>query len=471
GVGVGVGASLEGEGPRPCPGPPPRPEHAALVALSAGPADAASAAMAAGMGAGAGAGAPAGTRLQLRCRAGYRDPSAPCADFPLVCEDGEWRGRLPHCEPADGCPPPPASPHAAPLGLSTDGRYAPRAQVAYACLPGYALQGPALLTCAPSGCWEPQPAQPVCKLDPRLFVSPRTLADYLSTSSILLVSAATVLGVMLLLLGVCALVVCRRGKAVTAAARAWAWAGEAAAGPGCRCSSRAVARGGGAAGAAPPPPPPPPPAAGVRRAAPPPPRPRTAPPPPRPLPACSTPTAWRSSHTPTDSSPSSNILSSARSLPLLFSVSSTGDPLRFKFISIPTYVPPELPSRPTTHKRPTRPRSGPEQNTPCLLLHPTNTCNPRIADAERVAYRAGALDPRYSGGGGGQQTNGRAARREAAQKHAGRSSGTGRAMAHGSHVAGAGDKNRRAGGRAGSRAAGSKVARDTKSNGERSSGC
>ncbi|XP_067011464.1 membrane cofactor protein [Anabrus simplex] len=150
-----------------------------------------------------------GARIEVRCEDGYRDPLAPCAPFSFTCEGGEWKGRVPNCLPVNGCLPPPSIPHGALFGLAGDGVYQIHAQVAYTCPPGYVLQGDQMLSCSPSGCWEPT-MLPVCRLDPQFFVSPRTLAEYLSTGGILLISTATVVGVMLILLVVCLVVVGRR---------------------------------------------------------------------------------------------------------------------------------------------------------------------------------------------------------------------------------------------------------------------
>lgn len=155
-----------------------------------------------------------GARLELTCSDGYRDEMSPCTAATLFCEDGVWKGRFPKCVPAKECLPPPDIPHGSlsPLpNTASDGShsfYEIGSEVTYSCLPDFVMVGEPVLKCSSSGCWEPSQF-PSCHPDTQLYVSPRSLADYLSTSSILLVSMATALGVTLILLGVCVVVVCR----------------------------------------------------------------------------------------------------------------------------------------------------------------------------------------------------------------------------------------------------------------------
>ncbi|XP_063237481.1 sushi, von Willebrand factor type A, EGF and pentraxin domain-containing protein 1-like isoform X2 [Bacillus rossius redtenbacheri] len=147
-----------------------------------------------------------GTELELNCREGHRDArdSCPPTAPPTVlrCVEGRWQGSAPRCVEVNGCVSPTNIPNGVLFGQSMDGRYQINEQVAYTCAPGYVLFGNPVLSCGSSGCWEPA-MLPECRAE--VFVS----AGYISSSS-LLVSLVTALGVMLVLLGVCLVVVCRR---------------------------------------------------------------------------------------------------------------------------------------------------------------------------------------------------------------------------------------------------------------------
>ncbi|KAJ9598174.1 hypothetical protein L9F63_011136 [Diploptera punctata] len=130
---------------------------------------------------------------------------------------------MPRCSPVEGCVSPPSIEHGALFGLAVDGRYRVRAEVAYECESGYTLYGNLRLTCAPSGCWEPSDL-PECRKDQAPLPNPdyKTYwpphkdpgigAPGLEDTVTLLVSLVTALGVMLILLGVCLVVVCRRRR-------------------------------------------------------------------------------------------------------------------------------------------------------------------------------------------------------------------------------------------------------------------
>nr|CAD7199331.1 unnamed protein product [Timema douglasi] len=148
------------------------------------------------------------TELELRCHEGYRDVRDSCPPTAppnvLRCLDGGWEGAVPKCVEVDGCVSPTNIHNGALFGLASDGRYQINAQVAYTCLPGYLLYGNPVLSCSTSGCWEPL-LLPECR--PEVFVT----SGYISSST-LLISLVTALGVMLILLGVCLVVVCRRKR-------------------------------------------------------------------------------------------------------------------------------------------------------------------------------------------------------------------------------------------------------------------
>ncbi|XP_033608850.1 uncharacterized protein LOC111868224 isoform X2 [Cryptotermes secundus] len=167
-----------------------------------------------------------GTELELRCEPGYRDARLPCQPALLRCEKATWQivqGALLECIPVEGCVSPPSIEHGSLFGPATDGRYHVHGEVAYACQPGFTLYGYSVLTCAPSGCWEPTDL-PECRRD--LSLSPEDYKLYwpshssegrdqsvgLEDTVTLLVSLVTGLGVMLILLGVCLVVVCRRHR-------------------------------------------------------------------------------------------------------------------------------------------------------------------------------------------------------------------------------------------------------------------
>ncbi|XP_069677754.1 sushi domain-containing protein 4-like [Periplaneta americana] len=170
-----------------------------------------------------------GTEVELRCEPGYRDPRLPCQPAVLRCEQAAWQtvqGVVPECLPVEGCVTPPTIEHGALFGMATDGRYRVHAEVAYTCQPGYTLSGDPVLTCAPSGCWEPSDL-PECRReqtppsqDYKKYWTThggenkeQTLgAPGLEDTVTLLVSLVTALGVMLILLGVCLVVVCRRRR-------------------------------------------------------------------------------------------------------------------------------------------------------------------------------------------------------------------------------------------------------------------
>ncbi|GFG37799.1 hypothetical protein Cfor_11617, partial [Coptotermes formosanus] len=165
-----------------------------------------------------------GTEVELRCEPGYRDPRLPCQPALLRCEKATWQtvqGVVPECLAVEGCVAPPSIEHGSLFGPAADGRYRVHGEVAYVCQPGFILYGDPVLTCAPSGCWEPSNL-PECRRD-----QSSSSQDYkvywmshnsegrdqpvgLEATVTLLVSLVTGLGVMLILLGVCLVVVCRR---------------------------------------------------------------------------------------------------------------------------------------------------------------------------------------------------------------------------------------------------------------------
>nr|CAD7417546.1 unnamed protein product [Timema poppensis] len=152
------------------------------------------------------------TELELRCHEGYRDVRDSCPPTAppnvLRCLDGGWEGAVPKCVEVDGCVSPTNIHNGALFGLASDGRYQINAQVAYTCLPGYLLYGNPVLSCSTSGCWEPL-LLPECR--PEVFEVVSVTSGYISSST-LLISLVTALGVMLILLGVCLVVVCRRKR-------------------------------------------------------------------------------------------------------------------------------------------------------------------------------------------------------------------------------------------------------------------
>ncbi|PSN37886.1 hypothetical protein C0J52_21950 [Blattella germanica] len=130
------------------------------------------------------------------------------------------QGVVPQCLPVEGCVSPPSIEHGGLFGPMEGMGYRVHAEVAYTCEPGYALSGEPVLTCAPSGCWEPSDL-PECRdqsssQDYKPYwppnKEPAANAPGLEDTVTLLVSLVTALGVMLILLGVCLVVVCRRRR-------------------------------------------------------------------------------------------------------------------------------------------------------------------------------------------------------------------------------------------------------------------
>lgn len=167
--------------------------------------------------------APPDTVVEYRCDNGYRIFSPPCEPAILRCKGGIWLGELPSCIPVKGCilPPNISNGHIVGVigqGIIGDGpsgqtqgqnmaavaRYVTGVKVLYQCLPGFEMHGSRLLSCSPTGCWEPLMRHPTCLPDEQLLD--------MSTSGTLLVSVATASGVMLILLAVCLVVICRRRK-------------------------------------------------------------------------------------------------------------------------------------------------------------------------------------------------------------------------------------------------------------------
>ncbi|XP_049943656.1 sushi, von Willebrand factor type A, EGF and pentraxin domain-containing protein 1-like [Schistocerca serialis cubense] len=148
---------------------------------------------------------PVGSSVSYSCGTGYFLEG----ERTLTCAaTGCWEpATLPSCKLEEqlyalaGCPPPPLVEHSTMSSPTSETSYPVGSSVSYSCFQGYMLEGEHIITCNPSGLWEPS-LLPTCRADPQPYA-------YLSTSSVLLVSLAVALGVSLILLVVCVVVVCR----------------------------------------------------------------------------------------------------------------------------------------------------------------------------------------------------------------------------------------------------------------------
>ncbi|CAG9765550.1 unnamed protein product [Ceutorhynchus assimilis] len=159
--------------------------------------------------------------VEVGCQVNYQNYLALCQTSKFYCKHGKWVGMYPRCVEARTCKPPPTIAYAVAVNHNFDTTYTDgipfypiNEQMRYECLKGYVIDGSAVITCQPNGCWEPTEFWPTCvRTKESFFIE-------LNDINAILISSAIGAGVLGILLFACLLAACKKRRALTRAVSA-----------------------------------------------------------------------------------------------------------------------------------------------------------------------------------------------------------------------------------------------------------